>query len=147
MFGILSVLVKQWPVTCDLWPVTCKRNLPFVLCWGTIFTACMMSIAVSHYWFVSFSWSVGLFVSHPSLEGNERRKRFCAWWLGICGKLATGIIGDFKLMSCGHVGGPKQRNKFLCKRFLLFYWINVSVGQVTENTIKSELGLKWKSNR
>ena len=30
MLGILSVLVKQWPVTCGLWPVTCKRNLPCV---------------------------------------------------------------------------------------------------------------------
>ena len=28
MFGILSVLVKQWPVTCDLWPAkeTCRQS-------------------------------------------------------------------------------------------------------------------------
>ena len=99
---------------------------------------------------VNFSAFFKLF---PTLKSNGALQFEGSSWVLSLGPIAKcdvmyksvftwrhgGHIGVPKQWNCGHVGVPNQPRgswtPFLCKRFLLFQWICIDAGHVSENTL------------
>ena len=69
------------------------------------------------------------------LDNKQVNRAFFTWRHG-------GHIGVPKQWHGGHVGVPRQPcgnwTLFLCKIFLLFQWISIGAGHVSENALYSE---------